>query len=212
MTVYRFLLKLIAVGALLLALCSCGTSYMRPNVVTSGAVIGGVSGATIGGVTSGYAGAGIGAAVGSLVGTSVGMILESHYSFIEQLNYNGVKTIQTGDKVKFILPSDHFFVADTPQFNKNYFKVIKGLAAFINHFPVQSIEIAGYTDNQGSAFRNRALSYARAHKIMDYLSQFGLDTRLIYAVGYGSQRPMGHNKSEYGRRLNRRIEIRLYTH
>ncbi|MDP3739090.1 MAG: OmpA family protein [Hyphomonadaceae bacterium] len=71
------------------------------------------------------------------------------------------------------------------------------------------IEIQGYTDSTGRRSVNVALSRERASAIKDYLVERGLSADRLTAVGYGSDRPAGSNRTESGRAKNRRIEYRV---
>jgi OOP family OmpA-OmpF porin len=74
--------------------------------------------------------------------------------------------------------------------------------------PSSKIEVAGHTDNVGSAKKNKALSQKRAESCRLYLVGKGVDASRIRAVGHGQARPVASNKTEDGRSKNRRIEAR----
>ena len=71
------------------------------------------------------------------------------------------------------------------------------------------IEIAGYTDSQGSDSGNLALSQARADAVLMALLSRRVDTSKMIAKGYGEADPVADNKTEAGREANRRIEFHL---
>ena len=68
------------------------------------------------------------------------------------------------------------------------------------------LEIAGHTDAQGSEEGNRALSQARAEAVLVALQGRRVDVTAMKAVGYGETRPIADNKTEVGKRLNRRVD------
>lgn len=71
------------------------------------------------------------------------------------------------------------------------------------------VEISGHTDNVGDSISNKQLSESRAKAVRDYFIQKGfLEKRLSY-FGYGSGKPISENKTEKGRRKNRRVELRI---
>lgn len=74
-----------------------------------------------------------------------------------------------------------------------------------------SWEIAGFTDNQGTAARNKALSTRRAEAVRHYLLLRGVPAGRLRAQGYGENAPIGDNKSAAGRAQNRRIELRNWV-
>jgi OOP family OmpA-OmpF porin len=68
-------------------------------------------------------------------------------------------------------------------------------------------EIAGYTDNIGTADDNLALAKARAASVRAYVILKGVDAERVVAAGYGAEHPIGDNETPAGRATNRRIEF-----
>jgi len=68
-------------------------------------------------------------------------------------------------------------------------------------------EIAGYTDNIGTADENLALAKARAESVRAYVILKGVDADRMVAAGYGAEHPIGDNATAAGRASNRRIEF-----
>lgn len=68
-------------------------------------------------------------------------------------------------------------------------------------------EIAGHTDNVGSAEDNMRLSKARAESVRAYMILKGVDAERLIPVGYGADHPIGDNGTAKGRASNRRIEF-----
>jgi OmpA-OmpF porin, OOP family len=68
-------------------------------------------------------------------------------------------------------------------------------------------EIAGYTDNIGSADDNVKLAQSRAESVRAYVILKGIDADRVVATGYGAGHPIGDNATAAGRASNRRIEF-----
>ncbi len=75
--------------------------------------------------------------------------------------------------------------------------------------PDLTVEIAGYTDNQGDPRRNQQLSQQRAESVRTWLVRKGIDPSRLTAVGYGMRNPIATNLTPEGREKNRRIEFRV---
>jgi outer membrane protein OmpA-like peptidoglycan-associated protein len=73
------------------------------------------------------------------------------------------------------------------------------------------IHIEGYTDSNGDAAMNQALSQARADAVRDALIARGLTAERLVAQGFGAQKPIATNDTPAGRAANRRIELRATT-
>jgi OmpA-OmpF porin, OOP family len=87
--------------------------------------------------------------------------------------------------------------------------VLTSLAEILTDCPGIRMEIAGYTDSQGSEGGNQALSQARAEAVLIALQGRRVDVSGMTAVGYGEAFPIADNGTEEGREANRRIEFVL---
>ncbi|MCB1740830.1 MAG: TolC family outer membrane protein [Gammaproteobacteria bacterium] len=75
--------------------------------------------------------------------------------------------------------------------------------------PELGVDIQAYTDNVGSRGYNQRLSEQRAEQIRQMLLERGVQAPRIRAFGLGERQPVASNRTEEGRRLNRRAELRL---
>jgi outer membrane protein OmpA-like peptidoglycan-associated protein len=74
--------------------------------------------------------------------------------------------------------------------------------------PDVKVEVAGHTDSGGARARNIKLSLERAESVRAYLIMKGVPSERMVARGYGPDSPIASNKTEAGRALNRRVELR----
>ena len=87
------------------------------------------------------------------------------------------------------------------------FTVLDIVAQSLNGNPEIRIEIAGYTDNTGSAAGNLRLSLNRAAAVRAYLAGKGVALDRMVAKGYGIANPVAPNTTAAGRASNRRVEL-----
>jgi OOP family OmpA-OmpF porin len=87
--------------------------------------------------------------------------------------------------------------------------VLDQTAATLVKNPEVKAEVAGHTDNTGSAARNRVLSQQRAESVRRYLVSKGASAANLTARGYGPDQPVADNRSAQGRSANRRVELRI---
>jgi chemotaxis protein MotB len=92
----------------------------------------------------------------------------------------------------------------------------KAAASIHQSFPTCPVEVRGHTDSvpiRYSSFKsNWDLSCARAVAVVRYLIESeGFSADKLIAAGCGSTRPIASNKTEGGRRKNRRAEIVVHT-
>ncbi len=71
------------------------------------------------------------------------------------------------------------------------------------------VEVGGHTDDVGADAANLKLSEQRANAVRDHLIAQGIDATRITAKGYGETKPVADNKTEEGRALNRRTEVKV---
>ncbi|MDC1253066.1 OmpA family protein, partial [Amylibacter sp.] len=93
--------------------------------------------------------------------------------------------------------------------NEDSLSVIKLIADVLRTCPEAKFEIQGHTDSSGSEELNENLSQSRAEAVLFELLNRRVLTSGITAKGYGSINPVADNKTEQGREINRRIEIKL---
>ncbi len=72
---------------------------------------------------------------------------------------------------------------------------------------IKLIRVEGHTDSQGSPYNNWVLSRERAYAVVKLLTENGIKPSLIKLIPYGPENPIADNKTEAGRRKNRRVEI-----
>lgn len=89
--------------------------------------------------------------------------------------------------------------------------ILDDIAEILQRCPDKRIEIAGYTDSQGSEDGNQRLSQQRANAVLDGLRVRRVPISNIRAVGYGEANPIADNDTAEGREANRRIEFTLIT-
>uniref|UniRef100_Q01WW6 OmpA/MotB domain protein n=1 Tax=Solibacter usitatus (strain Ellin6076) TaxID=234267 RepID=Q01WW6_SOLUE len=86
---------------------------------------------------------------------------------------------------------------------------LNNIATVLNNCPGVRLDIAGYTDNVGSAESNLRLSRNRANSVVAVLVKEGVPRERFNAEGYGEEDPVADNSIEQGRAQNRRVAMRV---
>jgi outer membrane protein OmpA-like peptidoglycan-associated protein len=74
------------------------------------------------------------------------------------------------------------------------------------------IEVQGFTDKTGDASYNETLSERRAQVVARYLAgKYEIPVRSIAILGLGYTKPVADDKTQDGRKANRRVEVRLWV-
>jgi outer membrane protein OmpA-like peptidoglycan-associated protein len=71
------------------------------------------------------------------------------------------------------------------------------------------LRIEGHTDSTGNEAKNRELSRRRAETVKRYLVQRGVPSDRLITVGMAASRPVESNRSQAGRKANRRYQFQL---
>ncbi|MCC7438430.1 MAG: OmpA family protein [Armatimonadetes bacterium] len=101
-----------------------------------------------------------------------------------------------------------FFDFDKSEIKSESFGELDRLAKLLKKFPELKVEIAGHTDESGTAEYNYALSGRRSQSVVAYLITQGIPARSMQARGYGKDKPIAPN-TEDGKALNRRVEFKF---
>lgn len=88
---------------------------------------------------------------------------------------------------------------------------LDNVVRLMNENPNMKITIIGYTDNVGKPADNLALSKGRAVSVVNYLISKGINNNRLSFKGLGENDPVADNKTEQGRSLNRRTELRVLS-
>jgi len=81
------------------------------------------------------------------------------------------------------------------------------LAETLLIFPESRVQVRAHTDSQGAADLNLSLSSRRAEVVAQYLQSKGVNELQLQSVGMGDAQPLDSNKTEKGRRRNRRVDV-----
>jgi outer membrane protein OmpA-like peptidoglycan-associated protein len=75
---------------------------------------------------------------------------------------------------------------------------------------IDSVRVCGHTDSMGPREYNVNLSSRRAEAIMQVIRDTELSGFVTEVKGYGDAMPIASNKTEAGRKKNRRVEVLIY--
>lgn len=104
-----------------------------------------------------------------------------------------------------------YFAHNSNEIPDEALKILNKIAAFMTRSPKTDIFIKGYTDSSGPYSFNLNISKFRADTIKSYLVGKGADSSKIKTYGMGPKNPIMSNKTPRGRKLNRRVEIKINT-
>ena len=185
------------------------------NNTEKGAIIGAVGGAVLGAAVADKKGKGalIGAVGGGLAGAAVGNYMDRQKQDLEKNlaaeRKSGAVTVekQAGDAMKITMTSQTAFDTGSAEIKAGFRNTMDRLADVVVRYQKTAITVVGHTDAEGTSESNRDLSQRRAQAVVNYLQSKNVIPGRLTAVGRGEAEPIADNKTEAGRRANRRVEL-----
>lgn len=202
-------------GATMILYAGLVTSLSCATNQGKGAAIGGGGGAALGAGIGALAGGGKGALLGGAIGAGVGAgsgALIGRYMDKQEAELRKVKgaNIQRqGDKLVVRFNSQILFDKNKADLKAKSKTDLSEFAGVLKNYPDTDLVIEGHTDNTGKKERNQKLSVARAEAVIAYLGSTGVNAQRMTGRGYADDRPVGDNKTEEGRKQNRRVEVQI---
>ncbi|MFW5889766.1 MAG: OmpA family protein [Marinilabiliaceae bacterium] len=108
-----------------------------------------------------------------------------------------------------IVAENILFATGKATLRSESYQELDRLVKLLKENPSVKIEVAGHTDNTGSASLNKRLSKERALSVKRYLETKGIGSGRIEYEGYGPDEPIAPNNTSEGRAQNRRVEIEV---
>ncbi len=122
----------------------------------------------------------------------------------------GATVLNNGDHILVNLPGGLTFDSGSVELNSDARATLSRLAGSLNRYPNSLVDAVGHTDASGGADANQALSARRANAVARVLMEYGVTSDRLRAYGRGEWEPLARNDTEYGKALNRRVEILIY--
>ena len=120
--------------------------------------------------------------------------------------------VENMDNFRLLSTETVLFDLSSSNLNDDAKKLLDTVASKIAAQRHYVIEVQGFTDSTGSPEANIELSQRRAAAVVRYLTGEGkIPLFRVNTVGYGESIPAADNKTRDGRKLNRRVEVRIYT-
>lgn len=152
-----------------------------------------------------------GTAVGAVIGGGTGLYKDSKSALIKQIRQHEIQYIQYGDTVTFVIPTDRYFMFNSPRLNELCFPGLALLIKLIKTFPpCCSIYVAGFTNDVGSREHKNKLTQAQAEAMLTFLWANDIPAQRLNAEGYGDKYPVSDNTLVHGSAQNRRLEIQVF--
>lgn len=138
--------------------------------------------------------------------------LQQYPELMRVLESRNIKAVYQVEHLGITLPADETFKLGT---NSTYHfgeELLAEISALIAQYGFTAVEVRAYSDDRGNDKFNQQITSKQADRISHLLSQSGIDPDRIESKGYGEANPVADNATSAGRKLNRRLELRLYPY
>lgn len=196
-------------GGVLLAGWGCATKQGTGTAVGAGggAALGAGFGALAGGKKGALLGGVIGAGVGAGSGALIGRYMDKQEADLKKVK--GANIERQGDKLVVRFNSAILFDKNKADLKPKSKTDLAEFAGVLKKYPDTDLVIEGHTDNTGKKPRNQKLSVARAEAVVAFLGSAGVSPQRMTGRGFADDRPVADNKTEDGRKQNRRVEVQI---
>ena len=125
----------------------------------------------------------------------------------------GFETVSAGTEQDFILNVGRriYFAQDSAALDSVAKATLDNQAAWLKQHSSWLIKLQGFADDSGSARSMQQLSQKRADAVMAYLVSQGVDSRRMWAKGYGNEREVRDCTDRSCKVQNRRVVANLRT-
>jgi len=130
---------------------------------------------------------------------------------IRELGRHAIQFIQRGDRITLIIPTDRYYIFNSPDLNDLEYPTLNNVGKLINLFPCSRVTVASFSDDVGKRVIREKLTKARAETMLTLLWSKGIPAQLLTTESFGSHFAIGNNKIIHGSAYNRRIEIQWWT-
>lgn len=211
--------RMIVASFAALSLVSVSACVTDPNTgekkisrTAIGGIGGAAAGALLGGLIGGKTGRIIGAVGGGAIGGVVGYKMDQQIKELRETTAGSgvdVTEVDNGEAILVNLPDGVTFDVGSATLKPAFRGTLNDVAASLKQYPNSLIDVYGHTDSTGSDSFNQGLSERRAQTVANYLTSQGVNSARIRWQGFGETMPVADNSTEEGRRLNRRVEIKI---
>jgi len=136
---------------------------------------------------------------------------QSKYSPQNRSSSRAEQFLQSSKEVAALFQRVHFNTDEHVLRNKEYYEVLHKISLFLQQHPQTCVLVEGHCDERASEAYNLALGTKRANFIRNYLIKLGVQANQLFPTSYGKERPLDLQHTEEARRINRRVEFKIFN-
>ncbi|TAL63499.1 MAG: protein LphA [Legionella sp.] len=127
--------------------------------------------------------------------------------YLRSFHKRGIKVVTMGQDYMISIPASALFAEQTAHLKWGSYGLLNDIAFFMKQFRKVAVNINSYSSKYISVQRERSLTTARSRVVGEYLWSQGIDSRLVFTQGLGSDKPITSYRQGGDKSPNARVEI-----
>ena len=127
--------------------------------------------------------------------------------YLSNFHKRGIKVLTMGQDYLISIPASALFADQSPHLKWGSYNLLNDVASFMKQFRKTAVNITSYSSKYVSVQRERSLTVARSRVVGEYLWSRGIDSRLLFTQGLGSDKPIMSYTKGGDKSPNARVEI-----
>lgn len=147
--------------------------------------------------------------VAAATAVKIGNMLDQLAQELKNVTNQNAEILRTPEGVNITFQPDFYFDSSSDELNANARVVVESVSDVLNRYPYTEIFIEGHADSSGNQLNNKLLSERRAKNVALFMKSKNVKADRMAVAGYGATRPIASNATPEGRKLNRRVLVKI---
>jgi outer membrane protein OmpA-like peptidoglycan-associated protein len=117
--------------------------------------------------------------------------------------------VRTSEGINITFQPDFYFESASATLSQGAIATLSDISTVLNDYPFTELFIEGHADSSGNQDSNKILSQLRAKNVAIFMRDHNVTASRMAIVGYGATRPVASNATPAGRKLNRRVLVKI---
>lgn len=117
--------------------------------------------------------------------------------------------IRTAEGINITFQPDFYFESSSATLSASAADVLSNISMVLNDYPYTELFIEGHADSSGNQDFNKELSQFRAKNVAIFMRDHNVRVNRLAIAGYGASRPVASNDTPEGRKMNRRVVVKI---
>lgn len=139
----------------------------------------------------------------------IGIMLDELATSLINAANGQAEVIRTAEGVNITFQPDFYFESSSATLSQGATAVLSDISTILNDYPYTELFIEGHADSSGNQDSNKTLSQLRAKNVAIFMREHDVTADRMAIAGYGATRPVASNATPEGRKLNRRVLVKI---